>query len=173
MEQALYSLVEVRGIIASGDADSSSYLEGNTDQRSGLFVPISQITKWVAFSPQMGNLLVVEASYSLKPFSRSQTATLDQIQTLAKVAVFMRPIAGADLGFIPGSRFDFAVRGDGSRADREVPAVLRPRPGALPRFVLPESCGVHRGCRRGRDSRAVWSFPSASEVEFDMRGHRT
>ncbi|OHD75347.1 MAG: hypothetical protein A2177_13880 [Spirochaetes bacterium RBG_13_68_11] len=91
MEQVLYSMVEVRGIIGSGDADSSSYLEGNTDQGSGLFVPISQITDWVAFSPQLGNILVVEASYSLKPFSRSQAATLDRLQTLAKVVAFLRP----------------------------------------------------------------------------------
>jgi hypothetical protein len=95
MEEALYSVVEVRGIIGSGDAESSRYLEGNTDESSGLFVPVSQITNWVAFSPQLGNMLVIETSYSLKPFSRSRTATLDRLQTLAKVVAFLRPTPGA------------------------------------------------------------------------------
>jgi hypothetical protein len=93
-EQALYSLVELRGVFASGDTDSSGYLEGNTNERSGMFVPISQVTEWVAFSPQLGNLLVVEASYSLKPFAKSRTATLDRLQTLARVATFLRPSLG-------------------------------------------------------------------------------
>jgi hypothetical protein len=105
MEQVLYSLVEVKGIIASGDADSGSFLEGNIDQGSGLFVPISQITDWVAFSPQPGNILVIEASYSLKPFTGSRTATLDRLQTLVKAAAFLRPTPGAisETGLDPSS----------------------------------------------------------------------
>ena len=95
MEQALYSLVEIRGIIGSGDADSSDFLEGNTTQGSGLFVPISRIADWIAFSPQLGNMLVIEANYSLKPFTRSQVATLDKLQTLLKAATFFRPTTGA------------------------------------------------------------------------------
>jgi hypothetical protein len=95
MEQVRYSLVEVKGIIASGDADSGSFLEGNTDQGSGLFVPVSQIADWLAFSPQLGNLLVFEASYSLKPFTGSRVATLDKLQTLFKAVTFFRPTLGA------------------------------------------------------------------------------
>ena len=95
MEQARYSIVEVRGVIGSGDADSSRYLEGNTDERSGLFVPVSQADDWIAFSPQLGNLLALEASYSLKPFTGSKVATLDRLQTMARIGTFLRPTTGA------------------------------------------------------------------------------
>ena len=147
MEQALYSLVEVRGIIASGDADSSSYLEGNTDQRSGLFVPISQITKWVAFSPQMGNLLVVEASYSLKPFSRSQAATWTRSRRWPRSRCSCARCWGR-------SRIHSLDPASTSRyVGTEAELIARYRPfsdlglALLPRCVLPESRGVHRGCR--------------------------
>jgi hypothetical protein len=105
MEEALYSRMEVRGIIASGDSDNDTFLEGNTEQSSWLFVPISQVSKWLAFSPQLGNILIVEANYSLRPFAKSRAATLDRLQALIKGAGFLRPTTGAisETGLDPSS----------------------------------------------------------------------
>ena len=105
MEEALFSRVEVRGIIASGDSDSDTLLEGNTELSSGLFVPISQISNWIAFSPQLGNILVVEGSYSLRPFAKSRAAALNRLQALFKGAGFLRPTTGAisETGLNPSS----------------------------------------------------------------------
>jgi hypothetical protein len=106
-EALLSSRAELRAIISSGDEDNTTYLEGNTAGASTLFVPISQETLGLAFQPQLGNLVIVNASYSLKPVS--------QLQLMAKVMSFLRPTTGAisALGLDPtssdlylGSEFD-------------------------------------------------------------------
>ena len=86
-EGLLSSRAELRAIISSGDADNSTFLEGNTAGASTLFVPISQETLGLAFQPQLGNLLIINASYSLKPVT--------QLQLMAKVQSFLRPTTGA------------------------------------------------------------------------------
>jgi len=87
LERFLASRLELRGIFSSGDGDNSSFLEGNTAGNSLLFVPISQETIGLAFQPQLGNLILVEASYSLKP--------LASLQGLLKALLFLRPTTGA------------------------------------------------------------------------------
>jgi hypothetical protein len=87
LEHFLASRLELRGIFSSGDGDNSSFLEGNTAGNSLLFVPISQETIGLAFQPQLGNLILVEASYSLKP--------LTNLQALLKTLFFLRPTAGS------------------------------------------------------------------------------
>jgi len=96
-EALLSSRAELRAIISSGDADNTTYQEGNTAGTSTIFVPISQETLGLAFQPQLGNLLILNASYSLKPVS--------QLQLMAKAMSFLRPTTGAisALGIDPAS----------------------------------------------------------------------
>jgi len=96
-EALLSSRAELRAIISSGDTDNRSYVEGNTAGTSTIFVPISQETLGLAFQPQLGNLIIIDASYSLKPVT--------QLQLMAKVQSLLRPTAGAisALGIDPAS----------------------------------------------------------------------
>jgi hypothetical protein len=86
-EALLSSRVELRAIVSSGDADNITFLEGNTAGASTLFVPISQESLGLAFQPQLGNLILINANYSLKPVS--------QLQLMMKVQSFLRPSTGA------------------------------------------------------------------------------
>jgi len=86
-EGRLSSRAEIRGVFSSGDPDNSTFLEGNTAGYSMMFVPISQEELSLVFAPRLGNLLLLEASYSLKPH--------ESLQTLLKALVFIRPGAGA------------------------------------------------------------------------------
>jgi hypothetical protein len=87
LERFLGSRVELRGLFASGDADNKAFLEGNTAGSSTLFVPISRQDTGLAFDPQLGNLLLLEASYSVKPAG--------SLQAILKAQAFLRPTAGA------------------------------------------------------------------------------
>jgi hypothetical protein len=97
-EAFLSSRAELRALISSGDGDNTTFLEGNTSGASTLFVPISQETLGVAYQPQLGNLIVLTASYSLKPVS--------ELQLMTKVSSFLRPTTGAiyTAGLDPASR---------------------------------------------------------------------
>ena len=96
-ERFLDSFVEVRGLFASGDADNKTFLEGNTAGASTLFVPISRQDTGLAFDPQLGNLLLLEASYSIRP--------AESLQAVLKAQAFLRPTTGAisETGLDPAS----------------------------------------------------------------------
>jgi hypothetical protein len=89
IEKLLSSRLELRGIIASGDADNKTFFDGNTADNSTLFLPISRQDTGLAFDPQLSNLLLLEASYSLKP--------VESLQTVLKAQAFLRPSGGAVL----------------------------------------------------------------------------
>jgi hypothetical protein len=90
MEEFLSSKVELGMLIASGDEDfdviPNGYYEGNTLDRANVFIPISRQQLAVAFSPRLGNLIVLDAGYSLKPRKNLQTAL--------KGYLFLRPTSG-------------------------------------------------------------------------------
>jgi hypothetical protein len=96
-EALLSSRAELRAVISSGDADNSTYLEGNTAGASTIFVPISQETLGVAFQPQWGNLVQISADYSFKPATT--------LQLMVKGQAYLRPTTGAisALGIDPAS----------------------------------------------------------------------
>jgi hypothetical protein len=85
-EALLSSRAELRAVISSGDADNTSYQEGNTAGASTIFVPISQETLGLAFQPQLGNLLMITASYSVKP--------VNALQLMLKGQAYLRPTTG-------------------------------------------------------------------------------
>ncbi len=93
-ESLLSSRIELQAVFSSGDADNTTYKEGNTAGESNIFVPVSQDTLGIAFQPQWGNLVLIDANYSLKPFSRSPTVW-QNLQLMLKVLNFLRPTTGA------------------------------------------------------------------------------
>ena len=90
----LSSVVGLRALYASGDEDAISVVEGNTDGWALAFIPISQSDRALVFSPQLGNLLVGEASFSIKPFGGLGVPALANLQAMVKVMVFGRPTTG-------------------------------------------------------------------------------
>ena len=88
--ELLTSKVELGLLFSSGDEDFTvvpdGYYEGNTIERATVFVPISRQQLALAFSPRLGNLVIVDAGYSLKP--------TENLQTTLKGILFVRPTAG-------------------------------------------------------------------------------
>jgi hypothetical protein len=90
IEEFLTSKVELGILIASGDEDfeavPNGYYEGNTLEQATVFVPISRQQLAAAFSPRLGNLVIVDTGFSLKP--------LQNLQTSIKGLLFLRPTSG-------------------------------------------------------------------------------
>lgn len=94
MEETLSSRVGLQAIFSSGDADNTAYYEGNTSGAATMFTPISQEVIGLAFTPQLGNLILIDLNYSFKPFAQS-TSVWKNLQIIAKVLSFFRPTTGA------------------------------------------------------------------------------
>ncbi len=93
IEQTLFSRIELQAIYSSGNANATSYLEGNTSSYSTMFIPISQEVIGVAFMPQLGNLIMLNLNYSLKPWGQSDTVWKN-LQLMAKVLSYFRSTTG-------------------------------------------------------------------------------
>jgi hypothetical protein len=111
-EKMLFSRAELRLLFASGDADFSySVIEGNREGLATVWVPISNKDLALVFSPRLANLVLIEASYSIKPLSN--------LQTQLKGVMFLRPTTG------PVS--DLRVDGDSNYLGSEIDAVVKYR----------------------------------------------
>jgi hypothetical protein len=93
IEQILSSRIELQAVYSSGNANATSYLEGNTSSYSTMFIPISQEVIGVAFMPQLGNLVMLNLNYSLKPWGQSDSVWKN-LQLVAKVLSYFRPTTG-------------------------------------------------------------------------------
>ncbi len=91
-ESFLSSRLEIRGIWSSGDADNLSFQEGNTAGASNLFVPISVQPFGIAFTPQLGNLVILDAGYSVKPFAGP---VMENLMIKLESLSYLRPTLGA------------------------------------------------------------------------------
>lgn len=93
---ALSSVIGARVLYASGDPNASTVVEGQS-QGFSVFTPISRPTLDNVFSPQLSNIIVAEASYSLKPLSKLQAGL--------QADAYFRPTSGAisESGLSPGS----------------------------------------------------------------------
>ncbi len=62
---------------------------------SALFTPISRPTLGLVFSPQVGNIWLLGLDYSIKPFSKSGSKVMENLQASIKGIVFFRSKVGA------------------------------------------------------------------------------
>lgn len=112
-EELMFSRAELRLLFASGDADFKySVIEGNREGLATVFVPVSNNDIALVFSPRLANLMLLEASYSIKP--------LRDLQTQLRGFVFLRPTTG------PTS--DLRIDGDSIYLGSEIDGVVRYRP---------------------------------------------
>ena len=87
---ALYSRADLGLTFASGDQDSTVFLEGNTEKRNTMFTPASVIPTGTVFSPVLSNLFYLETSYSLKPFSFLKSSLGDKLEAGTGLLFFFR-----------------------------------------------------------------------------------
>jgi hypothetical protein len=90
----LFSVFGARIIYVSGDPASTTTYEGNVGQFSA-FAPISRPTLSSVFSPQLTNILLAEASYSLKPLSFLGSDIASSVEVRILADVYFRPTPGA------------------------------------------------------------------------------
>ena len=89
----LSSSVATRVYYASGDANASTVIEGAT-QSFSIFTPISRPLLDNVFSPQLSNLIVVEASFTVKPLSNLGAGLPQRLQTVLQADAYFRPTTG-------------------------------------------------------------------------------
>jgi len=89
-----FSKIEFNFLFSSGDEDYESFIEGNTADNAGSFVPISRPDLGLVFSPQLGNIFSAELSYSTKPLAKKGYKGLENLQTILKTVAFFRPTTG-------------------------------------------------------------------------------
>lgn len=79
---------------ASGDADYATFYGGNTAGDATAFIPITEASTAVVFSPQLTNLLTGYLSISVKPLSWTKNRYISDLQTAVTAIPFLRPTYG-------------------------------------------------------------------------------
>jgi hypothetical protein len=105
MPEVQQSVVSFGYLYSSGDKDHGSFYEGNTEGASKMFVGLTSPGFGAVFSPKLGNLMVTDLSYSVKPFSGQGSRALEEFQTELSVLGFFRPTTGviSEPGINPAS----------------------------------------------------------------------
>lgn len=108
--QARYSLnpllsLSFRGLVASGDADSSNSSDGNTEGDATLFLPMTRGSTGLVFSPLPGNLTQLELGLSFKPFPAERIGLLS-VQLASSTFGFAKNAVGpvSEAGILPAAQ---------------------------------------------------------------------
>ncbi|MBN2444583.1 MAG: hypothetical protein JXJ04_24690 [Spirochaetales bacterium] len=90
-----YSTFSLSFIFSSGDEDSISCVEGNTEGSSFLFTPISEQKERVIFNPKLSNIFYIKGRYTIKPFAMLPLSFLENILLILDGTAFFRATTGA------------------------------------------------------------------------------
>jgi len=80
------TVAEARILVATGDGDSTSAVEGNRSGDSNLFVPVTGTSLGVVFNPALSNLIAYQVGATSK--------VLSNLSVGAKVLAFQRAVEG-------------------------------------------------------------------------------
>ncbi len=96
-EELLYSRVELSGFYSSGDKEQTSFYGGYTGEgTSSHFIGLSSTPELgTVFSPKVGNLNVLELSYSIRPLAETGIRTIEKFQTGIDGLIFFRNTSGS------------------------------------------------------------------------------
>jgi hypothetical protein len=94
LKKLLSSKVSIDFIYAGGDADHSSFYEGNGDGLSTAFIPISAKPLGIVFSPKLTNVFYGAASYSIMPLSFSKNPAAKNFSIQIAGLPFFRSTSG-------------------------------------------------------------------------------
>ncbi|MFO8065428.1 MAG: hypothetical protein R6V29_12460, partial [Spirochaetia bacterium] len=81
-------------LYSSGDADHENLYQSDGEGASEMFVGLTPPSFGTVFSPRLGNLMVTDFSYSIKPFTRDDRSAIQEFQTELAVLGFFRPTTG-------------------------------------------------------------------------------
>jgi hypothetical protein len=90
-----YSTFGLSFVYATGDADSISCIEGNTDGWSFLFTPVSQQEERVIFNPKLSNIFYIKGNYTVKPFAMLGRGLPEELLLILDGTGFFRATTGA------------------------------------------------------------------------------
>lgn len=92
-----FTRVRVRGLYSSGDNDHNSFYGGYGGEGiSSHFITLSDSPQsGIVFSPQIGNISFGELSFSMRPFSTTNSRSLEKFQTTLTALAFFRNTGGA------------------------------------------------------------------------------
>ncbi len=94
LQEIAFSLVEMRLLFGSGDSDATSFWESNTAGYLQTFVSLTGSPSGIVFSPDPGNIILGELSYSMKPAASASVELLKSLQIAATGLVFFRSTTG-------------------------------------------------------------------------------
>ena len=105
LPKVLSTVAGLNFIMSSGDewSERASYTEGSTSSSSMLFIPVTAKPLATVFTPSLGNIMAITASYSLKPLGWLGLPIFDQLQTAIKGIMFVRYAAGPLSVAVPNS----------------------------------------------------------------------
>ncbi|MCF7949798.1 MAG: hypothetical protein K9M94_14510, partial [Spirochaetia bacterium] len=92
-----FTRVQVRGLYSSGDNDHNFFYGGyGGGDTSNHFITLSASPQsGIVFSPQIGNISLGELSFSMRPFFKSNSRSLEKFQTTLAALTFFRNTGGA------------------------------------------------------------------------------
>lgn len=90
-----YSTFSLSFIYSTGDADSISCIEGNSEGPSFLFTPVSQTEEQVIFNPKLSNIFYIRGKYTIKPFALLGRGIPGKILLILDGIAFFRATTGA------------------------------------------------------------------------------
>ncbi len=122
LRDSIASMFGLEVLFASGDNDSTMFLEGNSDSTSSMFIPISKTELGIAFNPQLPNIFTVSAEYSMKPLASSNDSMWNNLQTALKCTGFFRSSTGHISDYVIDMGSDSLVLGG------EIDLITRFRP---------------------------------------------
>jgi len=93
----LFTRVQIRGLYSSGDNDLNFFYGGYSGSGiSSHFITLSASPQFgIVFSPQIGNMSLGEISFSMRPFSKTNSRILEKFQTTLAALTFFRNTGGA------------------------------------------------------------------------------
>ena len=94
LREVYLSLLQLRGALASGDADATGFRESNTSGNLSTFVSLTGLPTGLVFGPNPGNIAFAEFSYSFRPLANSGLALLSTLQVVGKALAFFRTSTG-------------------------------------------------------------------------------
>jgi hypothetical protein len=109
-------------LFGTGDDDHQSVVEGNTEDASNLFLPISGDTVGHVFQSGLGNTFSVHGFYSLKPLANAEARTVRELQVGLDGFAFFRLVEG------PVPADGVRPAGEGSYLGSEIDASVNYRP---------------------------------------------
>lgn len=87
--------IAATAVFATGDPDSTTFLEGSSDLQASAFVPLTSGPFGSLVSPRLHNIFIAALDFSAKPFAGLGTTVAQNITVGLANQIYVKPTAGA------------------------------------------------------------------------------